>query len=217
MIQNFQKAGHRGETLKNDIWAIARSTNIAKWQKNMDKLKVDSEQAYQWVEELVPNTWIKAFLSDFCKCDMLLNNHLEVFNSYILAARENPVLSMLDMIFHKQMQRIVSKQMEAAKWHGRICPKIKKKLDKYHEWSLNCIVKSGGDHKFSVHSMELERTYFVYLKVKCCDCKRWQLTGIPCHHAIACYRVDKINPKNLVDSCYTVTHTTEHMVSIWFH
>jgi hypothetical protein len=135
---------------------------------------------------------------------MLLNNHSEVFNSYILAARENPVLSMLDMIFHKQMQRILSKQMEAAKWHGRICPKIKKKLEKYHEWSLNCIVKPGGDHKFSVQSMELERAYFVDLKVKSCDCKRWQLTGIPCHHAIACCRVDRINPENLVHSCYTV-------------
>jgi transposase-like protein len=103
MIQNFQKASHRGETLKNDMWAIARSTNIAQWQKNMDKLKVDSEEAYEWVEELQPNTWIKAFFSDFCKCDMLLNNHSEIFNSYILAARENHVLSMLDMLFHKQM------------------------------------------------------------------------------------------------------------------
>ncbi|KAM0833372.1 hypothetical protein ACQ4PT_064306 [Festuca glaucescens] len=77
LIQNFQKVGHRGETLKNDLWAIARSTNIPKWQKNMDKMKVDSEQAYEWVEELVPNTWIKAFFSDFSKCEMLLNNHSE--------------------------------------------------------------------------------------------------------------------------------------------
>jgi transposase-like protein len=30
MIQNFQRVGHRGETLKNDVWAIARSTHIPK-------------------------------------------------------------------------------------------------------------------------------------------------------------------------------------------
>jgi hypothetical protein len=46
MIQNFQRAGHRGETLKNDLWTITRSTNIPKWKKSMDKLKADSEQAY---------------------------------------------------------------------------------------------------------------------------------------------------------------------------
>ena len=79
LYQNFHKI-HKGETLKQDLWAIARSTNIPTWQKNMDKIKVDSEAAYEWVEELQPNTWIKAFFSDFPKCDMLLNNHSEVFN-----------------------------------------------------------------------------------------------------------------------------------------
>ena len=81
MLQNFQKAGHRGETLKNDVWAIARSTHIPKWQESMAKLQVDSPAALDWIEEhLVPKTWIKAFFSDFAKCDMLLNNHSEVFN-----------------------------------------------------------------------------------------------------------------------------------------
>jgi hypothetical protein len=45
MIYNFQRAVHRGETLKNDMWVIARAINNAKWQKNMDKLKVDNDQA----------------------------------------------------------------------------------------------------------------------------------------------------------------------------
>ncbi len=80
LYQNFQKAGHRGETLKNDLWAVARSTNIPKWQLNLEKMKSDSTSAYEWVGELSPNTWIKAFFSDFPKCDMLLNNHSEVLN-----------------------------------------------------------------------------------------------------------------------------------------
>jgi hypothetical protein len=107
---------------------------------------------------------------------------------------------MLDMIFHKQMQMNLSKQKEAAKWHGRICPKIKKKLDKFQEWSLNCIVLAGGNHLFSIHSHEFERTYSVDLKGRTCDCEKWQLTGIPCHHAIAACRTDKINLENLVHS-----------------
>jgi hypothetical protein len=65
MLQNFRSAGHRCETLKNDLWPIARSTNVPKWQKNLDKLKVDSEAAYAWIEQLVPNTWIKAFFFRF--------------------------------------------------------------------------------------------------------------------------------------------------------
>ena len=99
----------------------------------MDKLQVDSAAAFGWIEELVPNTWIKAFFSEFPKCDMLLNNHSEVFNSYIIDAREMPFLSMLETIFYKILKRIESKQKESEKWNGRICPKIKKKLDKFTE------------------------------------------------------------------------------------
>ena len=80
LLQNYQKAGHRGEILKDDLWAIARSTCIPKYNENMAKLQADSATAFQWVEELAPNTWIKAFFSEFPKCDMLLNNHSEVFN-----------------------------------------------------------------------------------------------------------------------------------------
>ena len=124
--------------MKNDLWAIARSTSIPKWQRSMKKLEADSAQALEWVLDLNPKTWIKAFFSDFPKCDMLLNNHSEVFNSYILEAREMFFLSMLETIFYKILQRTESKQREADKWTGRICPKIKKKLDKFTEWSGDC-------------------------------------------------------------------------------
>ena len=52
LYQNFHKKGHTGETLKNDLWAIARSTNIPTWERNMTKMSVDSAEAHAWVEEL---------------------------------------------------------------------------------------------------------------------------------------------------------------------
>ncbi|KAM0866609.1 hypothetical protein ACQ4PT_042520 [Festuca glaucescens] len=158
-------------------------------------MKAASQQAYEWVEELVPSTWIKAFFSDFPKCDMLLNNHSEVFNSYILQAREMVVLSMLETIFYKLMQRVETKQEEAEKWPGTICPKIKKKLDKFTEWSATCRVKSTGNGLYHVESNEIEISYVVDLPGRSCDCKRWQLSGIPCHHAIACYHNKKGHDK----------------------
>jgi hypothetical protein len=170
----------------------------------MDKLKADSEAAFTWIEELVPNTWIKTFFSEFPKCDMLLNNHSEVFNSYILEAREMPFLSMLETIFYKILQRTETKQREAQKMTSRICPKIRKKLEKFFEWSKECGVTPAGNYLYSVRTHEMEKEYSVDFKTRTCDCRRWQLTGIPCHHAIACCRKDQINPENLVHSCYTV-------------
>ncbi|KAM0888250.1 hypothetical protein ACQ4PT_028473 [Festuca glaucescens] len=84
------------------------------WDKNMEKMKTDNPSAFDWVEELAPNTWVKAFFNDFPKCDLLLNNHCEVFN------------------------------------------------------------------------------------------RRWQLSGIPCGHALACCRDDRLDLEDLVHSCYIV-------------
>jgi hypothetical protein len=50
------------------------------WELNMEEMKTINEQAHAWLEELPPNTWVRAFQSDFPKCDILLNNISEVFN-----------------------------------------------------------------------------------------------------------------------------------------
>jgi hypothetical protein len=111
---------------------------------------------------------------------------------------------MLESIFSKIMQRIESKQRDVSKWTGRICPKIRKKLEKFIEWSNECGVKPGGNYKYSVSTHESEQIYNVDMQARTCDCKRWQLTGILCHHAIACCKKDRINPENLVHNCYTI-------------
>ena len=80
-----------------------------------------------------PNTWVRTFFSEYPKCDILLNNTYEVFNRYILDARELPILSMLQRIKGQLMSRHYNKQKEIhEKWAGMlICPKIKKKLARH--------------------------------------------------------------------------------------
>ena len=58
-------------------------------------MKVLNKDAYAWLEKMPPNTWVRAFFSEYPKCDILLNNTCEVFNNYILEARELPILTMI--------------------------------------------------------------------------------------------------------------------------
>ena len=37
-----------------------------------------------------------------------------------------------------------------------------------------------------------------------CSCRRWQLTGIPCSHAISVIYYNKEKPENYIDDCYKV-------------
>ena len=115
IYQNFHEK-HK-EVLKQDLWAIARSTSKQKWRANCQKMDEHCAEAFHWTKRLNPKTWVKAFFSEFPKCDIVLNNNSEVFNSYILDAREMAVLSMLENIFYKLMHRMQRKQREAIeKW-----------------------------------------------------------------------------------------------------
>jgi hypothetical protein len=101
------------------------------------------------------------------------------------------------------MQRIETKNNDAAKWTGTICPKIMKKLDKFTEWSAGAFVTPATNGLFHVSTGEFEKEYVVDFPTRTCTCNRWQISGIPCHHAIACCRADRIPPESLVHPCYT--------------
>uniref|UniRef100_A0ACD5V6R4 Uncharacterized protein n=1 Tax=Avena sativa TaxID=4498 RepID=A0ACD5V6R4_AVESA len=141
MWQNFQQL-FKEDVLKNQLWTIARSNTVTLFKKHMDQMKVINSDAHAWL------AWVRAFQSDLPKCDILLNNNCEVFNKYILEARELPVLSMLETIKAQIMTRHYTKNKDRSSWTGPICPKIRKKLDKHIELSRNVFANAAGDGLF---------------------------------------------------------------------
>ncbi|KAM0917767.1 hypothetical protein ACQ4PT_009211 [Festuca glaucescens] len=201
MWQNFQQS-FRGDVLKNQLWKIARSSTVTKWEANMEEMKLINPEAHAWLEELPPNTWVRAFQSDLPKCDVLLNNISEVFNKYILEARELPKLSMLERIKHQLMIRHCTKLKEAQKMVGLVCPKIKKKVEKNMELASNIFADGAGEGIFAID--DGGSGIIIDLVHKSCTCRRWDLSGIPCPHACAALRGEDIDPLTVVDNCYSV-------------
>ena len=64
----------------------------------MDAMKTLDKDAYERLEKRAPNTWVRAFFSEYPKCDILLNNNCEVFNKYTLGIGELPIRTMLQRI-----------------------------------------------------------------------------------------------------------------------
>lgn len=180
----------------------------------MQKMKEIDAAAHQWLEQMAPNTWVRAFFSTFPKCDVLLNNNCEVFNKYILEARELPILSMLERIKNQIMTRHYNKQKEAENFVGTVCPKIRKKIAKNAEFANICYAMPAGQGIFQVQSKE--NTYIVDIVNKQCECRRWDLTGIPCSHAISCLRHERIPPETVIPACYSVeAFATAYANNIW--
>ena len=113
------------------------------------------------------------------------------------------IISMLECILGKLSLRLASKHREAVeKWTGRICPKIRKKLEKNAELSGNCFPRDAGNGIYHVQSGP--NSYIVDIIGRTCDCKSWGLSGILCPHAIAVCRAERIDPEELVHKCYTI-------------
>jgi hypothetical protein len=169
----------KGENLKNQLWAYARSSSIRKWNMNMEAMKTLDKDAYEWLEQIPPNTWVRAFFTDYAKCDILLNNNCEMFNKYILEARELPILSMLQRIKRQLMTRHYNKEKEMLEqWSasGNVCPKIRKKLLKNAGYANTCYAVLAGKGIFQVQSGDFQ--YIMDIIGRHCDHRWWDLTGL---------------------------------------
>ncbi|KAK8713342.1 hypothetical protein V6N13_148563 [Hibiscus sabdariffa] len=98
----------------------------------MAELKSVSTDAFNWLNGNDPSQWSKSHFS-FCKSDMLLSNLSECFNKTILEARDKLILTLMEMVRTKIMQKITVKKEEANKYTGSYFPKYKLRLN----WQFN--------------------------------------------------------------------------------
>ena len=96
------------------------------------------------------------------------------------------------------MTRYYTKNQETDEIAGSVCPKIRKKLVKFEDLSNMYFPSPAGEGKFKVGK------YIVNVLKPECSCRRWQLTGIPCHHGIACLRHERRSAESVVHPCYII-------------
>ena len=151
-----------------------------------------------------PEHWSKAFFKLGSNCDSVDNNMCESFNNCIMDSRFLPVISMNEIIRCKVMVRIQENRTKAEKWQGTICPNIFKKLKLNIERSGKCYVLWNGQDGFEVKEKD-KMKFTVNLAQRTCSCRYWQLSGLPCCHAInAIYKSSK-KLDDFIDPCYSIT------------
>ncbi|CAH9067147.1 unnamed protein product [Cuscuta europaea] len=126
----------------------------------------------------------------------------EAFNGTICRARTKPLIHMLEDIRNYVMERIYSKQnlMSHDLVDDTLCSRIKKKLEKLVGFSARSVARPSVGGLFQVH--EGVDAYSVCLNERTCTCKAWQLTGLPCRHAIASISFMRVDPCTYVDDVY---------------
>ena len=136
------------------------------------------------------------------KSDMLVNNLSETFNSHILNARELPVIGMVEWIRQFIMERISNRVYWMRKCSGPVGPAIKALIEEREKFSRKWKPISNGKGGYQVRGPKGEQ-FAVYLRDRTCTCRLWQISGLPCCHAISAILKIGRNPNDYADQCYS--------------
>lgn len=116
-------------------------------------------------------------------CDAYENGVSESFNSAIVHSRARPIITMLEEIRLFVMQRTYTLKEKARKWKNDVCPSIREKIKDLNKDQRYWGVYPSGLQQFEARYKN--QAFSVDIGEKTCSCRAWQLSGIPCLHAVA--------------------------------
>ena len=195
MHNNFKKQWP-GKSYKDAVWAAAKATTLVQFKENMKVIHDMSVDAHNYLMRQNPSTWSLHAFKHHPKSSMQLNNACESFNSCILEARQMPILSMCEWIRRRLMKMFISKRNKMRVHQGFLTPDAMEKLNEIKLQSLhNCQIVGDGD-LYEVDSGG--KTFVVNLQARSCGCNLWDITGLPCSHAVACILRRRLNLEEFV-------------------
>ncbi|WOG83455.1 hypothetical protein DCAR_0102630 [Daucus carota subsp. sativus] len=101
------------------------------------------------------------------------------------------------------MVRMATRQQATSSWHDDdLCPKIVKILKVISKETISCKAYMSKPGEYEIH--EGTSQFPLSLNSKICSCGAWQLSGIPCRHAIRAMLHAKIDPHKVVSTWYSV-------------
>ena len=202
MYRNFKKK-HPGLPLKDRLWNIANSTTEELYNKAMAELKDFDNEAYQWVKNApAPRHWCKAFFPTHTKSDMLVNNLCESFNAHILEARDQPIITMLEMIREYLMDRIRKRKSAMERYDSPTGPLINEIIENRVKIASQWMPIWNAMHGYQVKGPRGAQ-FAVDMEKKNCSCRLWEVSGIPCCHAIAAILLRNEDPRQYLNVCYS--------------
>ncbi|KAL0381583.1 UNVERIFIED_CONTAM: hypothetical protein Sangu_0222600 [Sesamum angustifolium] len=102
------------------------------------------------------------------------------------------------------MKRLQQNRDRASKkWKRVLCPKIQKIIDKNIEKLGDCIPIKSDDKHYQISCFDGTQ-YSVDLENGTCGCRKWDLSGIPCKHAVSAIFCQGEDIEKYTHQCYRV-------------
>ncbi|WMV07501.1 hypothetical protein MTR67_000886 [Solanum verrucosum] len=118
----------------------------------------------------------------------------------ILAARHKSIITMLEEIRHKIIDRNVEMRKFVDTWISDISPMASLVLEENKDYARDCQVRFNCQFEYEI--LDGHYRHIINIRKKTCTCRTWQLRGIPCQHDVLAYQYAGQDPEDHVVHWY---------------
>ncbi|XP_057249935.1 uncharacterized protein LOC130591056 [Beta vulgaris subsp. vulgaris] len=200
---NFRGVFGGGLEYRKQFWIMAKSTTENEFFLNLEQMRIISNAAADDLLNRNYKKWCRAFYTPLSCCDSVDNNMSEVFNAYILNSRHKPIITMLEDIREGIMERLHKKRDQIGKKEMLLCPRIQQQVEKHKIGARGWNAFWDGGFSYGVREGATQTKYVVNLEARTCSCNAWQISGIPCKHAVVAIWNKVDQPEHYVNPFFT--------------
>lgn len=173
------------------FWRAAKANRPFEYDAYMTDIRAVSQEAFTYIDSIGRQRWANAYV-DGRRYDMLTSNAAECTNGLLKDTRVLPITKQVEEIRAKLMEFYQKRHLQSQAVTSRLTPYAEKVLEKETEEARRLHVRVAGLVEFQVQSAEYVDV--VDLERKTCTCRKWDILGIPCAHALASMRVRNYDP-----------------------
>ena len=162
--------------LKSLLWKAARATTETDFKQCLLDMKALDPRCVDWLMETTsPDHWADLYFKGK-RYGHLTSNIAEAFNAKLMAAREMPILAMLEEIRHQVMGWFTARRHSEDATPGGIVSGVGSQIQMLiNERARRYRYVQSTDVLFEVKSKETLAEYIVNLDLQTCSCRVWQI------------------------------------------
>lgn len=193
------KAAFSDGAIVMKFWRAATSYRPCEYEAYMTDIRAVSQEAFNYIDAIGRQRWANAYIEGR-RYDMLTSNAAECTNSLLKDTRVLPITKQVEEIRGKLMDFYQKRHLQSESITTRLTPYAEKVLSQEMDEARRLHVRVAGIVEFQVQSAEYVDV--VDLERKSCTCRKWEILGIPCCHAIAAMKMRNYDPYEFCEHWY---------------
>ncbi|KAL0732408.1 hypothetical protein Bca4012_008617 [Brassica carinata] len=200
----FYKEFHNSGALVSLLWEAAHSPTVLEFNSKLNSIQQISPEAFLWIQNVSPSLWASCYFGGTRFGQLTANVVTDSLESWIEEVSGLPIIQTMEC-FHRRLMDLFKERREACShWSDDVLlvPSAESRMLAAMERSRGHRVYRANEAEFEV--MASEGNVVVDIENRSCLCRRWEVYGLPCSHAVGALLSCGEDVYEYAESCFAV-------------